>query len=221
VRNGTRGEREKSDPPSSLPFWQDLRLRSAVGMDAKRSLLSNPLWKRLTYAEFDQARRRALAFAKRRTRSNTKAEDLVDRGIAACFDPDESPWDPETEPDFAVHLLWVVDNRVPAELRKEVRRNDTGWQTNAADALHPPPRTPEERVGEAEQKMLDAAVVEDTVAELRRAGHERPARVLEVWREEIDDAEEQARVLGCTVAEVHRAREVVRRYMRKRKKSES
>jgi hypothetical protein len=47
-------------------------------MDAKRSPQANPLWKRLTFAEFDQARRRAVAFAKHRTRSNTKAEEIVD-----------------------------------------------------------------------------------------------------------------------------------------------
>ena len=89
------------------------------------------------------------------------------------------------------------------------------------EAVHARPRTPEENMGEAEQKALDAAIVDGAVVDLRLAGHERPARVLELWRDEVDDAEEQARVLGCTVAEVHRAREVVRRYMRKRKKSVS
>jgi hypothetical protein len=61
-----------------------------------------------------------------------------------------------------------------------------------------------------------AWVLDDATAQLRAAGHERPARVLELWRSEIDEPAEQARVLGCSVDEIYNARKVVRRYLEKR-----
>jgi DNA-directed RNA polymerase specialized sigma24 family protein len=170
---------------------------------------------RLTLEEFNSARTKAVLHAKRRTGSLAKAEDLVDEAIAAAFDPNDSPWDRETEPDLERHLVATISRRLPSQRRNEARRNDTGWQAKAADATLKPPRTPEELVDEARQRADAGVVLDDVTAQLRAAGHERPARVLELWRNEVDEPAEQARVLRCSVDEIYRAREVVRRYIEK------
>jgi DNA-directed RNA polymerase specialized sigma24 family protein len=170
---------------------------------------------RLTLDEFNRARTTGLLYAKRRTGSLAKAEDLVDEAIAAAFDPNDSPWDREKEPDLARHVLATMSRRLPSQRRNEARRNDSGWQAKAADATAKPARTPEELVDEARRWAAAGVVLDDVTAQLRAAGHERPAQVLELWRNEVDEPSEQARVLGCSVDEIYRAREVVRRYVEK------
>jgi DNA-directed RNA polymerase specialized sigma24 family protein len=180
---------------------------------AKRSGPARP--GRLTLEEFNSARTKAIQFAKRRTGSLAKAEELVDEAIAAAFDPNDSPWDRETEPDLARYVVTTISRRLPSQRRNEARRNDSGWQAKAADATAKPARTPEELVDEAGQQADAGVLFDDVTAQLRAAGHERPARVLELWRSEIDEPGEQARVLRCSVDEIYRARKVVRRYLEK------
>jgi DNA-directed RNA polymerase specialized sigma24 family protein len=195
--------------------------RSGNPMDAPKTSHPAPsLAGQLTADEFHRARRKALAYAKYRTRSNAKAEELVDDAIAASFDPEGSPWDRKTEPDFGRHLVKIICNKLPAMRRGEERRNDPGWQATAADELVSRPGNPEQKLDEAQQQSLAAEALDDATAALRAAGHDRPARVLELWRDEIDDAEEQARRLRCSVQEIHAARQVVRRYIRRRKTNE-
>lgn len=171
----------------------------------------------LTAQEFHRARNKALVYAKVRARSPSKAEELVDEAVAESFDPEGSPWDRKTEPDFARHLLRTISNKVPAILRGEQRRNDPGWLATAATKVTPRPENPEQKLDEAQQQSLASEALDDAAAALRAAGHHQAARVLELWRDEIDDAAEQARILGCSVQEIHRARQVVRRYIRRKK----
>jgi hypothetical protein len=175
----------------------------------------------LTLEEFYSARGRAIQHAKRRAGSLAKAEELVDEAIAAAFDPNDSPWDREKEPDLARHVLATMSRRLPSQRRNEARRNDSSWQAKAADATLKPARTPEELVGDARRQADAGGVLDDVTAQLRAAGHELPARVLELWRSEIDEPAEQARVLGCSMDEIYRARKIVRRYLEKAQPRES
>jgi len=186
---------------------------------AKRHAQARPA--RLIREEFDRARTKALLYAKYRTGSHANAEEVVDQALAAAFDPDDSPWDREIEPDLARHLVATINRRLPAQRRKEVRRNDSDWQAKAADATLKSPRTPEELLHETRRKAERVALLDDATARLRGAGHELPARMLELWRGEIDDPPEQARVLGCSVNDIYRARETARRYIEKARTRET
>jgi DNA-directed RNA polymerase specialized sigma24 family protein len=186
----------------------------------KTSRSAQSLAGQLTAEEFHAARNKALIYAKYRTRSSSKAEELVDDAIAASFDPDRSPWDRKTEPDFGRHLVKAINNKWPAVRRGEARRNDPSWQAAAAEVTLPRPANPEQMLDEAQEQAQAAGDLDDAAEELRSAGHDRAARVLELWRDEIDDAAEQARILGCSVAEIHQARKLVRRYIRKKKKKD-
>jgi DNA-directed RNA polymerase specialized sigma24 family protein len=185
---------------------------------------AHALSERLTPEVFRTGRKKALLYAKYATHSRSEAEALVDEALAAMIDPRDSLWDPSAQPDFGGHLLTIIRNKLPAERRTERRRSDEAWQGAPADATTsraPTPETLEERIDAAEQQVETGRVLDEATTLLRVAGHERPARVIELWRDAVDQPVDQARTLGSTVAEIYRDREVARRYVEKANQHET
>jgi DNA-directed RNA polymerase specialized sigma24 family protein len=197
-------------------------LRSWAGMAAAtKPPPAHAHSERLTPEVFWTARKKALLYAKYSTRSHSAAEELVDEALAAAFDASDSLWDLAAQPDLGGHLITIIRNKLPARQHQERRRTDEAWQAEAVDATTSRSPTLEERIDEAERQVETGRVLDDATALLQGAGHERPAQVLELWRDAVDEPVDQARTLRCTVAEVYRARELARRDIEKAKRRET
>ncbi len=176
--------------------------------------------KLLTPEVFADARKKALLFARSRTRSVDMAREAVDAAVAASLEG-ETRWDPRVEPSFARHLVKLVMNAFPNELRKAQRRREPEWKAAAAERTIPRTQTPEEIVGDVEERAEAGRFLDRVAGDLREAGHDLAASVLLLWKDGVDEPDDQAEHLGVPKPKVYRARELVREHIDKRKEREA
>jgi hypothetical protein len=149
-------------------------------------------------------RKKIFAHAYSLTRNLEDAKDLSQAAIAKAIDPEDSPWDPDKQPNLLFHVGSLMNTAAFNRHRGEARHRTVRYEPSKDHTVDPEP-TPEERIEHAEemarlQGWLDKLLV-------RLAGDTVALGKIELMREGIDDAAEQAARLHCSVEDIYRASE--------------
>jgi hypothetical protein len=152
----------------------------------------------------ERLRKKIFLHAYSLTRNVHDAKELAQTGIAKVIDPDDSPWDEEAQPNLLLHVGSVMNGLASNKNRGDGRHPVVALDPGKDRRVDPGP-TPEERIDHGEdiarmQGWLDRLIV-------RLQGDEIALGKIELMREGIDDATEQAARLGCSVKEIYRANE--------------
>jgi hypothetical protein len=144
-----------------------------------------------------------LAFAVGRARSRDHGEELVQRVMAAAIDPEQSPWDPERDPDLARYLMGRVNGALASDRKKARLRSDSATVAAVVLEHYEPKRTVEDDLAARQRDARD-------LAELyaRFAGDDGAVEraLLDLYQAGVSDVGEQAASIGVDVPEVYRAR---------------
>jgi DNA-directed RNA polymerase specialized sigma24 family protein len=155
-------------------------------------------------------RAQLIAIARWSTRSAADAEDLVSRALLSVLDPDKAPWVSTTH-TFLTHMSRVMRHVWDEDMRRARVRHEVADENVTRDfktASREPPADEELHrrrslhvLRELGQKLLAEIGSRSPIAkgcyELGAAG--------------IEEAEEQAAILGCSIEDVHQARETLKR----------
>ena len=145
-------------------------------------------------------RKQILRHAYKLTRNLDEAKDLAQGAIARACDPERSPWDQEKQPSLFLHIGSLINSDVANKRR--------------ADERHPPVPYDDEVHARLEPTALDLVIRGEEVtlyrrwmARLRVALAEDPIALgkIDLLYQEIEDADEQAAILKCTVNDVYLA----------------
>jgi DNA-directed RNA polymerase specialized sigma24 family protein len=153
-------------------------------------------------------RKKIFAHAYSLTRNLEDAKDLSQAAIAKAIDPEGSPWDPDAQPNLLLYVGSLMNTAAFNKRRGEARHPTVGESVLSDHRPGPdaePEPTPEERLAHAE----DLARLEGWLDKLlvRLAGDEVALAKIELMRDGIDDAAEQAARIGCSVKDTYRANE--------------
>jgi DNA-directed RNA polymerase specialized sigma24 family protein len=155
----------------------------------------------------ERLRKGLVALAYRLTGNATDARDLAQEAMVRAIDPLKSPWDP-TKQTLFLHVGSIM-NTLVANKRRAEKRHPTAHRVNVHDPdgfqradpqpspLHPLPEEEEDARFEYWLELLRE----------RLAGDKMALAKLDLVRQGIDDAEEQATRLRCSVKDIYRTNE--------------
>jgi DNA-directed RNA polymerase specialized sigma24 family protein len=145
-----------------------------------------------------------LKFATWLTQSEADAEDLLSDAMICVCDPDEGrPWDP-ARGSFGTHMRMVLADLAKRERRSARKRREVLDSTFAFDESLPNPGpAPDEALSDA--RGLER--LRHLGGKLReRISHKpRAVQVFDHAYQGVEDADELARLIGCTVSEIYDA----------------
>jgi DNA-directed RNA polymerase specialized sigma24 family protein len=152
----------------------------------------------------ERLRKKVFVHAYSLTRNLEDAKDLAQTGIAKVIDPEDSPWDPDKQPNLLLHVGSVMNGLARNTNRGHARHPTVAYEP-ARDPRPDGAPTPEEQFAHAEdlarlQGWLDKLLV-------RLAGDSIALGKIDLMRDGIDDAAEQAKRLRCSVEDIYRANE--------------
>jgi DNA-directed RNA polymerase specialized sigma24 family protein len=159
----------------------------------------------------ENVRRNLIQIAKWSTGSDADAEDLVANATLAVLDPDKDPWVSSTR-TFLVHMSYVMRHVWDEDMRRaRVTREviDEDVTHDKRTVSHEPP---------ADEELHDRRslqVLRELGAKLiAQIGDRFPTAKMcyELGAAGIEDAQEQAGVVGCSIEEVHEARRTLKRH---------
>jgi DNA-directed RNA polymerase specialized sigma24 family protein len=161
-----------------------------------------------------ETRARLIVIARWSTGSDADAEDLVSHALLAVLDPDKSPWVSLTG-TFLTHMAYVMrhvwdENMRRVRVKREVSDEDvTRDQTTVS---REPPADQELHRRRSLHVLRELG--EKLVAEL---GPRFPVatRCYELGASGIENADEQARIIGCSIGEIHEARRTLKHHARR------
>ncbi len=166
-------------------------------------------------AEFAQrsVRARLLVIAKLFTKgSEADAEDLIAWAMMVVLDPAKDPW---PKGSFTAHMGHAM-RHVKDEMN---RRAQAKRETVDEDATDDRRALTKEAPADAElHRRREIAVFHELGERLMReigAKHPIAKRVYELSMDDIDEADEQAAIIGCSVDEIHDAREIIKRHAKR------
>ncbi len=155
-------------------------------------------------AKDERLRKKIFLHAYSLTENLADAGELAQEGMTRAIDPKGSPWDPEKQPSLLLHVGSVM-NGLAANRRRGEKRHKSVSHKPERDARVDPDPTPEEQAERAEDLARLQGWMKDLLARL--AGDTIALGKIELMREGIDDAGEQAARLGCTTKDIYRANE--------------
>ena len=184
------------------------------------ALLASQDWPRL--------RAQWLRFACYVSRSKQRAPDLVHEAVARALDPNDDPWRPEVEPDFARHVMRIIANINRVEKDTEYRQRDPRYAATILERMTTIPKAPDDELLAAEsdaraerllatlrERLADDALALQIVDLASDGDFTRPAdQVLATGHpiEEIRNARKRvSRALDAIVLEDERATETLER----------
>jgi hypothetical protein len=146
------------------------------------------------------------------TRSEADAEDLVAEALETVLDPVGDPW---VKGSFVNHMMYVMRHQWAERMKTWAARNvaadpaitrdenTVGTEPPADEQLH-------DRREYHELRSLGAQL-------LLEIGPKHPIakRSFELGAQGIEDPEEQAKIIGCTVEEIYRAQDTLKRYAKR------
>jgi hypothetical protein len=156
--------------------------------------------------DWGRVRARLFAFARSITHSPSQSQELADAVLVECCDPDATPWNPNAEPDVAVHALRAMRNKLSAERKKHLVRN-APKTIDTVRSLAPAARTPEERLDGDEQQTRAERII---AAARERLSEPLEHELLELSLDDVDKPADQAARVGRPIHEIRRARERVK-----------
>jgi len=144
--------------------------------------------------------------------SEADAEDLIAAAMLLVLDPAMNPWVRGT---FLTHMSFVMRHVWNEEMRRaRVKREIVDEDvTNDLRTLSKEPAADEElhrRRSLAVLRMLGEQLIREIGAKFPLA-----KRVYVLGAADIEDAEEQADIIGCTVEEVHEARRTLKHHAKR------
>jgi|HubBroStandDraft_2_1064218.scaffolds.fasta_scaffold585715_1 hypothetical protein len=164
----------------------------------------------LREVDWADARVKLFAAALKVTHSKARSQELADRVILLCFDPEGKPWNPNAQPDVRKHALYVLKNVLSSDRKKYLVRTHPK-NTATVELLLPRTLDPSERLEQAQRSARDARVMAATRA---RLSEPLDGELLGLSLDGIDKPAEQAARLGRPIEDIRRARERVKYALR-------
>jgi hypothetical protein len=124
--------------------------------------------------------------------------------MTKAIDPNDSPWDPEKQPSLLLHVGSLMNSAAANPRRGEKRHKAASYKPKLDTRVDPAP-TPEQEIERAEDLVRLRGWLQDLF--VRLAGDTIALGKIELMREGIDHASEQAARLGCTTKDIYRANE--------------
>jgi DNA-directed RNA polymerase specialized sigma24 family protein len=166
-------------------------------------------------AEFakESVRAKLLVIAKLFTKgSEADADDLIAWAMMVVLDPAKDPW---LKGSFTAHMGHAM-RHAQHEMN---RRAQAKRETVDEDATDDRRALTKEAPADAElHRRRELALFHELGERLMReigAKHPIAKRVYELSMDDIVEAEEQAAILGCSVDEIHDAREIIKRHAKR------
>ncbi len=166
----------------------------------------------LALAEFARkgVRAKLLVIAKLFTKgSEADADDLIAWAMMVVLDPAKDPW---LKGSFTAHMGHAMRHAQDEMSRRAQAKRET-VDEDATDDRRALTREPP---ADAElHRRRELAVFHELGERLMReigAKHPLAKRVYELSMDDIVEADEQAAILGCSVDEIHDAREIIKRH---------
>jgi DNA-directed RNA polymerase specialized sigma24 family protein len=150
---------------------------------------------------------RLVKIASLSTRSAASAKDLVQDAFLRLLDEEDCPW---KSGSFLAHMSFVMRNTWDAQMRRLKSTERPDEEVTAGDKSYAEDDPQDEEVEARRVLDVQRTLGEQLLAKVR-GKHPVAARVFELTCQGIDDATEQAGIIGCPVEEVHRARDTLKR----------
>jgi DNA-directed RNA polymerase specialized sigma24 family protein len=141
------------------------------------------------------------------TRNAASAKDLVQDAFLRLLDVEDMPW---TTGSFLKHMSFAMRNTWDDQLRRFSASERPDEEVTAGDKSYAEDEAQDEVAGAREELDVQRVLGQRLVAALRDK-HPIAARVFEHECDGVDEPAEQARLLGCGVEEVYRAKETLKR----------
>jgi DNA-directed RNA polymerase specialized sigma24 family protein len=143
------------------------------------------------------------------THSETDADDLVQDALERVLDPDDCPW-VSSKMSFLTHMSYVMRNTWKNRLRKAMASElpDAGVTADEKTVSHEPPA--DEELGDRRRLGVWRMLGERLLARIA-AKHPIAVAVFNLGAQGIDDAQEQATMLQCTIEEIYEAQRTLKR----------
>jgi DNA-directed RNA polymerase specialized sigma24 family protein len=151
-------------------------------------------------------RKKLFAHAYSLTRNEEDANDLGQQAMARVIDPDDSPWDPDKQPNLLLYMGSLM-NGIMSNRRRGERRHPTSSYESASYESEPEPAAAEPSGLERIERAEEAARMQRRVDLLRQrlTGDTLALAKIDLMVQGIDEVAEQAALLKCTVADVYAA----------------
>jgi DNA-directed RNA polymerase specialized sigma24 family protein len=162
----------------------------------------------------EKTRAKLVAIAKWSTGSDADAEDLVSNALLAVLDPEKAPW-VSLKRTFLTHMSYVMrhvwhEDMRRARVKQEI--SDEGVTRDTRTVSKEPPADEELHrrrslhvLRELGERLMAAVADPFPLAK----------RCYELGAAGIEDAEEQAGILGCPIKDIYEARDTLKRYARR------
>jgi DNA-directed RNA polymerase specialized sigma24 family protein len=160
-----------------------------------------------------KVRKILLRIAYQFTRSEAEAEDLIADTLLVVLDPERDPWE---KGSFVSHMAYAMRHAWGEKMKTWAARNiapDEGVtrdESTASNEETPPDDHAHDRRTLQAYRSMGAQLLLEIGAK-----HPVAKRVFELGAQGVEDAEEQAAIIGCTVKEIHRARELLKDHGRR------
>jgi DNA-directed RNA polymerase specialized sigma24 family protein len=157
---------------------------------------------------------RLLAIAEWSTGSKADAEDLVEDALLRVLDPKDVPWVPERG-SFLRHMTYVMRQVWDRQLRKAASRSEVLDPGLARDentpSLEP---SPDDELHSRRSVALWRSLLQQVLAEIGEK-HPLTRRICDLAAQGFDEPADQARIIGCDVDKINRARETLQYHARR------
>jgi len=196
-------------PRCSVPFHRTVRV-AAARVAMKPPPPPSEMQRILREQDWRRVRVLLASIARRKGRSTDAAKELADAVIVACCDPEDTPWNPNEEPDLARHATYCMRDKLSAERRRDkVRRAPK----NIATAVLLAPESPEPGMllERAERRARDERILANASERLKEPFDR---ELLEHMRDGMQKPADQAKLTGRPIEVVRRARERIKYALR-------
>ncbi len=155
----------------------------------------------------ERLRKGIVALAYRLTGNASDARDLAQEAMVRAIDPLKSPWDPAKQTLF-LHVGSIM-NSLLANKRRAEKRRPTAHRVNVHDPKRFQHADPQPLALQPLLEQEEDARLEYWLELLRErlAGDKMALAKLDLVRQGIDDADEQATRLRCRVQDIYRTNE--------------
>jgi hypothetical protein len=154
--------------------------------------------------EDEDLRKAILLQAYSLTRNLADAKELAQEAMAKAIDPDDSPWDRDTEPSLKAHVGSLMNSAMANRRRGERRHPLVAYEKDQDLRVDPAPTVEERMVQEEEVSELQG---EMAILRARLDGDRIALGKIDLLYRGISDAATQAEHLACTMTDIRRANE--------------
>ena len=159
----------------------------------------------------EKTRRHLVAIAKWSTGTDADAEDLVSNALLAVLDPEKAPW-VSARRTFLTHMSYVMRHVWDEDMRRARVKQEHSDEDVTCDLKTVGKEPPAD---EELHRRRSLQVLRELGERLMAAiGDKYPIarKSYELGAAGIEDAEDQAGILGCSMEDIYHARDTLKRY---------